>query len=94
MLKNSIMVAQTGYDEIANLLADMDPARLLAFQASPAFQKRVDFLLEKNKTTGLSDEESIEMEHYLIINRLFTIAKIKARKRLNELLAHETENLK
>lgn len=88
------MVAQAGYDEIAKLLAEMDPARLVAFKASPVFQERVDYLLEKNKAEGLTDEEEIEMEHYLIINRLFTMARIKARKKLNELLAHATENLK
>jgi hypothetical protein len=87
------MVAQLAYDEVAKLLADMDPARLIAFKASPAFQERVDFLLEKNKAAGLSGDEEIEMEHYLIINRLFTMAKIKARKQLSALLAHETENI-
>ena len=87
------MIAQSGYDEIATLLAEMDPAKLIAFKASPALQKRIDFLMEKSKSSGLSEEEKIEMEHYLIINRLFMMAKIKARKCLNALLAHETENI-
>lgn len=86
------MVAQTGYDEIAKLLADLDPARLPAFKASPLLQDRVDYLLEKNREEGLTEGEEIDMEHYLIINRLFSMAKVKARQNLKELLAHETEN--
>lgn len=76
------MVAQSGYDEIATLLADMDPAKLIAIKSSTKLQERIDFLLEKNRTEGLSEEEKIEMEHYLIINRLFMMAKIKARRNL------------
>jgi len=87
------MVAQQGYDEIAALLADMDPAKLIALKASPALQERVEELLEKNREEGLTEKEEIEMEHYLIINRLFTKAKIKARRKLNALLANEAENL-
>lgn len=86
------MIAQQGYDEIAALLAEMDPAKLVSFKASPALQDRVDFLLEKNREEGLTEDERVEMEHYLIINRLFTIARIKARRKLNALLANETEN--
>lgn len=88
------MVAQQGYDEIAALLADMDPAKLIASKASPVLQERVDELLEKNREEGLTEKEKIEMEHYLIINRLFTKAKIKARRKLSTLLANEAENLR
>ncbi|HRI59432.1 MAG TPA: hypothetical protein PK228_06905 [Saprospiraceae bacterium] len=88
------MVAQQGYDEIATLLADMDPAKLVSLKASSILQERVEDLLEKSKEEGLNEEEKVEMEHYLIINRLFTMAKIKARRKLNALLANETENLR
>lgn len=64
------MIAQQGYDEIASLLASMDPAKLISMKASPVLQKRVEELLEKNTEEGLTEEEKIEMEHYLIINRL------------------------
>ncbi len=87
------MVAQSGYDEIAALLANMDPAKLLSAKASQAFQERLDMLLEKNREGELSNEEKIEVEHYLIINHLFTVAKVKARRKLKELLAHEGENI-
>jgi hypothetical protein len=88
------MVAQQGYDEIATLLADMDPAKLVSLKASPVLQERVEDLLEKNSEEGLTAEEKIEMEHYLIINRLFMKAKIKARRKLNALLANETEDIR
>lgn len=88
------MVAQQGYDEIATLLADMDPAKLVSLKASSVLQERVEDLLEKNSEEGLTAEEKIEMEHYLIINRLFMKAKIKARRKLNALLANETEDIR
>ena len=87
------MTAQMAYDEIATLLADIDPARLVAMKVSPTLQERIEFLLEKNNEHGLSPEEKIEMEHYLIINRLFTVAKTKARRKLNALLANDPENI-
>lgn len=87
------MTAQLAYDEIATLLADMDPAKLVGLKASSAFQKRVEYLLEKNREETLTPEEKVEMEHYLIINRLFSMAKIKARRKLNALLADDTENI-
>ncbi|MBK9338278.1 MAG: hypothetical protein IPM98_17680 [Lewinellaceae bacterium] len=86
------MIAQQGYDEIAALLAEIDPAKLVSFKASSVLQERVEYLLEKNREDGLTEDERVEMEHYLIINRLFTIAKIKARRKLNALLANETES--
>lgn len=85
------MTAQLGYDEIAALLADVDPARLVSMKASSALQNRIDMLLEKNREEGLTPEEKIEIEHYLIINRIFSLAKIRARRKLNALLANETE---
>ena len=71
------MVAQSGYDEIATLLANMDPAKLLSTKASPAFQERLDVLLNKNQDGEITEDERVEVEHYVIINRLFTVATIK-----------------
>lgn len=86
------MTAQLAYDEIATLLADMDPAKLVGLKASAAFQKRMEYLLEKNREANLTPDEKVEIEHYLIINRLFSMAKLKARRKLSALLADDKEN--
>ncbi len=68
------------YDQIAEFMASMSPQKVVAFRASDANQKRLDFLLDKQKIEGLSEEEKSEIEHYLIINRIIGLAKARARQ--------------
>lgn len=86
------MVAQSGYDEIATLLADMDPAKVLAMKASTVLQSRVEVLIEKKREAQLTEAEAIELEHYLIVNRIFALAKIRARRNINAAAGHEASN--
>lgn len=76
------MVAETAnvYDQIAEFMASMSPQKVIAFRASDVNQRRLDFLLDKQKTQGLSDKEKSELEHYLIINRIIGLAKARARQ--------------
>lgn len=76
------MVAETAnvYDQIADFMASMAPQKVVAFQASDVNQKRLDFLLDRQKAVGLSDKEKSELEHYLIINRIIGLAKARARQ--------------
>ncbi|MDZ4705563.1 MAG: hypothetical protein SH848_16680 [Saprospiraceae bacterium] len=66
------------YDEVANFMAAMNPEKVLAFKPSPANQARLDFLLDKQKEGGLTQEEKSEVEHYLLINRIIGLAKARA----------------
>ncbi len=66
------------YDEVANFMAAMNPEKVLAFKPSQANQERLNFLLDKQKETGLTREEKSEIEHYLIINRIVGLAKARA----------------
>ena len=78
------MIAKNGFDEIAALLADMDPARLISTKASKAFQERMDILLDKNQDGEIAEQERLELEHCVLINRIFTQAKLKAFAMLNQ----------
>ena len=40
---------------------------------------RVEDLIFRNKTTGLSDEETSELQHYLELDHIMTRAKAYAR---------------
>lgn len=71
------------YDELAYFLASLSPRRVLAYKASPKAQTRVNELLEKNKTTGLTDEESAEMERYMTVEHIVRLAKAKALQKIN-----------
>ncbi len=71
------------YDELAYFLASLSPRRVLAYKASPKAQTRVNELLEKNKTIGLTTEENAEMERYMTVEHIVRVAKAKALQKLN-----------
>jgi len=66
------------YDETADFMAGMNPEKVVAFKPSPANQERLDFLLDKQKEQGLTQNEKSELEHYLIVNRIIGLAKARA----------------
>ncbi len=72
------MVSKSVYDEVAEFIANMNPSNVIAFKPSTDNQNRFDFLLEKNKETNLSNEERIDLEHFLILNRIIGLAKARA----------------
>lgn len=72
------MVSKSVYDEVAEFIANMNPSNVIAFKPSTDNQNRFDFLLEKNKETDLSNEERIDLEHFLILNRIIGLAKARA----------------
>ncbi|MFN0013918.1 MAG: hypothetical protein ACKVU2_05165 [Saprospiraceae bacterium] len=71
------------YDEIAGFMAGMDPKKVVAFKPSEINQDRLDALLDKQREHGLTLEEKSELEHYLIINRIISLAKARALKLLS-----------
>jgi hypothetical protein len=71
-------MTQTVYDEVAEFMASMNPEKVIAFKPSKANQNRLDFLLDKQAETNLSDREKSELEHYLILNRIVGLAKARA----------------
>jgi hypothetical protein len=72
------MITQTVYDEVADFMASMNPEKVIAFKPSKSNQKRLDFLLDKQKEIALTDVERNELEHYLILNRIIGLAKARA----------------
>ena len=78
------MVAQSVniYDELAELLANMDPTKVIQFHASKGAQKRLEELLEKNKEGTLNEDEKIEIERFMTVEHIVRLAKARARQRL------------
>ena len=72
------MVTHAVYDEVADFMATMNPAKVVAFKPSKANQNRFDFLLEKHNESHLSSDEKSELEHYLMLNRIIGLAKARA----------------
>lgn len=66
------------YDQLAEMIARLEPEKIMAMKSSDELQKRFDFLVNKMKKSNLSKQENDELNHFIFIERLFRIAKIKA----------------
>lgn len=66
------------YDQVAGLIALLEPQKIAALRASDEMQSRFDFLVNKLKSTQLEATEKDELDHFVVMERLFRLAKIKA----------------
>jgi hypothetical protein len=73
------------YEEIVEFIASLGPRALLEFKPSEAARQRVWDLLERQKAAPLTAEERAELNHYLEVEHLMRLAKVRAR----QLLPHE-----
>ena len=73
------MIAIPAYDEVAILLAKLDPSKIIALKPSESSSKRLGVLLEKNRESSLSVEEDYELERLLALDHLIALAKAHAR---------------
>jgi len=76
------MSALKAYDEVIDFIAATSPAKVLAFRPSGATTQRVSDLIYQEKTTGLSLEEKAELDHYMWLEHVMRMAKIRARQLL------------
>jgi hypothetical protein len=73
------------YDEATDLLASgVTAEQLLAFRPSDEAQRRFEELIAREKRDGLLAEESEELDRMMEVNRILSLAKAKARLRLNQ----------
>jgi len=71
--------AQKAYDEIVDLFArGTSSADILAFRPSRQAQKRVSYLLERNKTEGLTEAEAEELQRFGELEHLMQLVKARA----------------
>ncbi len=72
------------FEELAYLLAGMSPDKVLAFRTSVRAQERLEELLWKNKSGNvLSNAENDELEQFMLVEHIVSLAKAQALKRLN-----------
>jgi hypothetical protein len=73
----------TGAAEVLEFLAGLpSPREILELRPSDCFVRRVEELLEKNRSGGLNAQEEREWENYEFLEHLVRIAKIKAHTKL------------
>jgi hypothetical protein len=74
------------YEEIIDFIAaGVRSSDVVAFRPSTEAKARVAELIHREKTSGLSAEETAELHHYLQLEHLMRLAKARARAHL----AHE-----
>ena len=66
------------YDRLADILAQLEPENVLSLAAPPTLQNRFDSLIEKSKQEDISVQEKDELNHFIVLERLIRLAKIKA----------------
>jgi hypothetical protein len=77
------MTESRAYEELVDFIATGPSSALVAtFQPSEATRERVADLVAREKATGLSAEETSELDHYLRLEHVMRLAKARARKRL------------
>jgi hypothetical protein len=71
------MTIYNAYDQMADLIATLDPAKVLALKANSEMQNRLEDLIEKSKNSQLDHREKDELDHYIVLERLIRLAKIR-----------------
>ena len=68
------------YDEIVEFIASgTTPDTVARFEPSQQTKDYVADLIHKEKTTGLTAEESSELDHFIKLEHLMRLAKARAR---------------
>jgi hypothetical protein len=81
-LKIKKMTIYSVYDQIAELLSGLDPAKVVALKPTEEIQKRFETLVEKKHNQTLDEMEKDELDHFVVLERLMRLAKIRAQNRL------------
>ena len=76
------MTAIPAYDEVAAMLANLDPSKIINLKPSESSIQRLSDLLEKNREGDLTTNESYELERMLALDHLIALAKAHARIKL------------
>jgi hypothetical protein len=66
------------YDELVDFIATTSPRKVVAFRPSEETRRRVFELVEREKTVGLSPEETSELDHYVQLEHVMRLAKARA----------------
>lgn len=70
---------QKSYEEMLDLFArGTTPAKILAFRPSQETQQRVQYLLARNKTDTLTEEEAAELDRFGELEHLMQLVKARA----------------
>ncbi len=67
----------SAYDQLAGILAKIGPEEVMKLRATDEMQVRMESLLKKSRENNLSIEEKDELDHFIVLERLVRLAKIR-----------------
>ncbi|BBD60747.1 hypothetical protein NIES2109_35460 [Nostoc sp. HK-01] len=71
------------YDEIVDFIAaGTTPESVVKFQLSDSTKERLEYLVYQHKMGELTPEEKKELDHFLTLEHIMTLAKAKAHQYL------------
>ena len=77
---------ESGYNSMRSVLEKLAalpaPEEILALCPTPPLQERINKLLEKNRTTGLTPEDQRDWDQYRYVEHLVRLAKVNAARKL------------
>jgi hypothetical protein len=74
------MVVYTVFDQIADLLASLEPSKILALKPTDEAQNRFSELVALKHNGNLSEAEKDELDHFVVLERLMRLTKLRALK--------------
>jgi hypothetical protein len=82
------------YDEIVDFIASgTTPQSVIDFHLSEAAQERLEDLIYNAKNNALTKEDKRELDHFLTIEHILTLAKAKAHRYINTEAKQNASNL-
>lgn len=74
-----------GVNDVLEILAGLPtPEEVLALRPAPPLQDRLDALLEKNRTAGMSASDQREWDRYKFLEHLVRLAKSNAARKIKD----------
>lgn len=74
------MTVAEAFGDLAEILAKMDPVKIVDLKPSEGMAERVEELVYKKKDGEITQEESVELERYLALDLLINLAKARAKR--------------
>jgi len=70
------------FDFFAASIAELNPSQVVKFKAPASMAERMEILVSKKKEGTIESEESIELDRYLALDLIISLAKARAIKLL------------
>ena len=72
------MTVTEAFGDVADIIARMDPTKIVGLKASKQMSDRVEYLVYRKKDALITPEEASELERLLALDLFISLAKARA----------------